>query len=154
MTDQHKSTYTVGDTDTRPWGSYTVVATGMNEGGEEYCEKEIVVNPGHVLSLQSHAERKEHWLVRQGVLTVIVDGKRMELKKGEDVRIPKGALHCLANLGTDTCIVKEIQAGICREDDIVRYMDAYGRGTANADDPRAQASLDEYLKILAELKRA
>ena len=55
MTKQEKSTvYTVGDSDTRPWGSYTVVAVGVNEGGEEFCEKEIVVNPGHILSLQSH----------------------------------------------------------------------------------------------------
>lgn len=145
--------YTVGDSDTRPWGSYTVVAVGQNGDGEEFCEKEIVVNPGHILSLQSHKERKEHWTVRQGTLTVIVDGARLTLQKGQDVRIPKGGLHCMANLGTTPCIVKEMQAGMCREDDITRYMDAYGRPAEAATDPRAKASVDAYLQILAELKR-
>jgi mannose-6-phosphate isomerase-like protein (cupin superfamily) len=145
--------YTVGDSDTRPWGSYTVVATGLNDGGEEFCEKEIIVNPGHILSLQSHASRKEHWVVRQGTLTVVVDGARLTLEKGQDVKIPKGGLHCMANLGTMPCIVKETQLGLCREDDITRYMDAYGRGTQNAEDPRAKASIAAYLQILAELKR-
>ena len=154
MTKQEKSTaYTVGDSDTRPWGSYTVVAVGTNEGGEEFCEKEIVVNPGHILSLQSHEHRKEHWIVRQGTLTVVVDGARLTLQKGQDVRIPKGGLHCMANLGTTPCIVKEMQAGLCREGDITRYMDAYGRGTQEAADPRAKASIEAYLQILAELKR-
>jgi hypothetical protein len=57
----------------------------------------------------------------------------------------------MANLGKDSCIVREIQAGICREEDIARYMDAYGRGTA--DDPRAASSLAVYQQILTELKK-
>lgn len=142
--------YAVGDTDTRPWGSYTVVAVGKNDG-EEYCEKEIIVNPGQILSLQSHEHRREHWMVKQGVLTVALDGKRLELTKGDEVRIPLRAVHCMANLGKDSCIVREIQAGICREEDIARYMDAYGRGTA--DDPRAASSLAVYQQILTELKK-
>ena len=144
--------YAIGDTDTRPWGSYTVVAVGKNDG-EEYCEKEIIVNPGHILSLQSHEHRREHWMVKQGVLTVVLDGKRLELKKGEQVRIPLRAIHCMANLGKDSCIVREIQAGICREDDIARYMDAYGRGTDQAGDARAESSLVIYAQILTELKK-
>src|SRR5262249_42463015 len=104
-------------------------------------------------SLQSHEHRKEHWIVRQGTLTVVVDGAKLVLEKGQDVKIPKGGLHCMANLGKTPCIVKETQFGLCREDDITRYMDAYGRGTQNASDPRAKASIDAYLQILAELKR-
>ncbi len=143
--------YAIGDTDTRLWGSYTVVAVGKNDG-EEYCEKEIIVNPGHILSLQSHEHRREHWMIKQGVLTVVLDGTRLELKKGEDVRIPLRAIHCMANLGKDSCIVREIQAGVCREDDIARYIDAYGRSTDQAGELRAVSSLALYEQILSELR--
>ncbi|HYD18587.1 MAG TPA: phosphomannose isomerase type II C-terminal cupin domain [Patescibacteria group bacterium] len=142
--------YIVGETDTRPWGSYTVVAAGRNEG-EEYCEKEIIVNPGHILSLQSHVHRREHWMVKQGVLTVVLDGQRITLKKGGEIRIPVGGVHCMANLGTDACIVREVQAGICREEDIARYMDAYGRVTDVTDAANVQQSLVIYKQLLGEL---
>ena len=59
----------------------------------------------------------------------------------------------MANLGKDSCIVREIQAGVCREDDIARYMDAYGRGTDQAGEPRADSSLAIYEQILSELRK-
>lgn len=145
--------YTVGDSDVRPWGSYTVVAVGINENDEEFCEKEIVVNPGQILSLQSHDHRREHWIVKQGTLTVVLDGERLTLPKGESVRIPLQGVHCMANLGTGDCVVKEIQSGICREEDIRRYFDAYGRGTEPADDDKTVRSLAVYKEILGELKK-
>ncbi len=146
--------YVVGDTDVRPWGSYTVVAVGINGDNEEFCEKEIVVNPGQILSLQSHDHRREHWIVRQGVLTVVLDGARIDVPKGEDIRIPLGGIHCMANLGASPVIVKEIQAGTCREEDIRRYIDAYGRGTEEAKDERTIKSVEIYRQILAKIKKA
>jgi len=145
--------YTVGDSDVRPWGSYTVVAVGINENDEEFCEKEIVVSPQQILSLQSHDHRREHWIVKQGTLTVVLDGERLTLKKGESVRIPLKGVHCMANLGSGDVVVKEIQSGICREEDIRRYFDAYGRGTEAADDEKTKASLAVYKEILDELKK-
>lgn len=145
--------YKVGEIDVRPWGSYTVVAVGVNEDGEEFCEKEIIVNPGHALSLQSHEHRREYWRVAQGTLTVILDGERLTLQKEQDVRIPKGSIHCMANLGKDICVVRERQAGLCREDDITRYMDAYGRAPGATDDPRAATSVAAYSRILKEIKK-
>lgn len=144
--------YKVGDIDTRPWGSYTVIAVGLNEDGEEFCEKEIIVNPGQVLSLQSHEHRREYWRVMQGTLTIIVDGKRKTLAKDEDVRIPKGALHCMANLGEEACVVQERQAGLCREEDITRYMDAYGR-VEDKNRPEIAESLALYKQILEDIKK-
>lgn len=137
--------YIIGDTDIHPWGSYTVVATGKNDG-EEYCEKEIIVNPGQILPLQSHEQRREHWMVKQGILTVVLDGKRLELKKGDEVRIPLRAIHSMANLGKDACILREIQAGSCRADDMTLYGEADAHG-------RAGSSLAVYQQILAEMKK-
>jgi mannose-6-phosphate isomerase-like protein (cupin superfamily) len=145
--------YAVGDMDIRPWGSYTVIAVGIKESGEESCEKEIQVSPGHILSLQSHEHRREHWKVITGELTVVLDGQRLTLKEGEQVRVPQGSIHCMANMGDEACVVREIQQGICREEDITRYMDTYGRGTAGADEPRVAESVAVYKELVAELGR-
>jgi mannose-6-phosphate isomerase-like protein (cupin superfamily) len=145
--------YRVGDMDIRPWGSYTVTAVGVKDTGEESCVKEIQVNPGHILSLQSHEHRREHWKVMSGILTVVLDGERLKLKTGEDVRVPKGSIHCMANLSKEPVVVQEIQQGICREEDITRYMDAYGRGTAESSDARVVKSVEVYKTLIAELKK-
>jgi mannose-6-phosphate isomerase-like protein (cupin superfamily) len=145
--------YRVGDMDIRPWGSYTVTAVGVKESGEESCIKEIQINPGHILSLQSHEHRREHWKVLSGVLTVVLDGVRHKLAEGQDIRIPVRGIHCMANLDTKPCIVQEVQKGMCREDDIRRYVDAYGRDTEETDDVRVAASVLVYRALLAELKK-
>lgn len=146
--------YKVGDSDERPWGRYEVTGVGKNDAGEEYCEKKIVVNPGQVLSLQSHECRREFWKVEDGVLTVVMDDQRLQLKAGESVRIPLGAIHCMANIGKTPCVVRELQEGICREDDIKRYVDTYGRGTETLTSAKAEASVALYNQILSEIKQS
>ena len=143
--------YKIGDHDERPWGSYVVTAVG-HAGGEEYCEKEITVRPGQILSLQSHELRREHWRVEKGTLTVVLDGERLTLNAGEDVRIPLRGVHCMANLGKVPCVVHERQEGVCREEDIRRYVDAYGRATEDV--PEAASSIGVYREILAEIGHA
>ena len=51
------------------------------------------------------------------------------LEKGNTIDIPVGTLHCMANVSKEPCIVEELQTGICKEDDIIRYADNYGRST-------------------------
>jgi mannose-6-phosphate isomerase-like protein (cupin superfamily) len=143
--------YKVGDRDDRPWGSYIVTGVGIDISGVEYCEKTIVVNPWQALSLQSHELRRETWTVRQGALTALVDGERIELKEGQSLQIPEGSIHCMANLGDTNCIVAERQEGICREDDIKRYADAYSRATEAAI-PAVARSAAVYNAILSEVR--
>lgn len=118
--------YGKGETDTRPWGKWEVLEAGF-EDGEEYCAKRITVIPGGVLSLQSHKGRRETWTVEAGVLEVTLDDAIHVLQKGERIDIPLGAKHRMANRGDVDTVVHEIQRGICREDDIIRYEDIYGR---------------------------
>lgn len=120
--------YRPGESDTRPWGLWEVLETGR-EGDEEYCVKRITVNPGGVLSLQSHNHRREDWTVVSGVLEVTRNDEIITLQPGESIHIPQGAKHRMANRGTEPTVVKEIQRGVCREDDIIRYEDIYGRTT-------------------------
>lgn len=143
--------YQVGDSDQRPWGHYKVTGVGTNASGEEYCEKEITVNPGQILSMQSHELRRETWTVKQGVLTVLLDGERITLTAGESVKIPLRAIHCMANLGTADCVVYEMQEGACREEDVKRYLDPYGRQTESTETPLAEKSIAVYKSILSEL---
>lgn len=146
--------YRVGDNDTRPWGEYIVTAVGVNGKGEEYCEKKITIKPGQILSLQSHDQRREYWRVTAGTLTVLLDGKRMELEEGRSVEIPLRGIHCMANLGNAPCVVFERQEGICREADIKRYVDAYGRAAAGGDDPKIAESVKVYQAILSEISKS
>ncbi len=118
--------YRPGEKDTRPWGMWEVLDTGT-ENGEEFCIKRITVNPGGVLSLQSHKLRRENWTLESGVLEVTRDKEILTLQPGQSIDIPLGAVHRMANRGTEPAIVREIQRGVCREDDIIRYEDIYGR---------------------------
>lgn len=143
--------YKVGDRDSRPWGEYEVTAVGIGDHGE-YCEKRIAVQPGNILSLQSHDMRRETWRVMSGELTVILDGHTMTLHAGEEIFIPKGAIHAMANLSDALCVVFERQEGTCREDDIKRYLDAYGRETESSNDPAVKASLAAYRTVLSKIR--
>jgi mannose-1-phosphate guanylyltransferase/mannose-6-phosphate isomerase len=107
----------------RPWGSYQ----GIDEG-EGYQVKQIVVKPGGRLSLQSHAQRAEHWVVVQGVARVTCDENIFLLHENQSTFIPLGAKHRLENPGKLPLRLIEVQSGsYLGEDDIVRYDDAYGR---------------------------
>ncbi len=141
--------YRVDDQDARPWGHYIVTAVGKTPRGEEYCEKQIVIKPWNILSLQSHELRRETWTVRKGTLTALVDGCRIDAVAGETIDVPARAVHCMANLSDEACIVHERQEGICREEDIRRYVDAYNRTTENS--PLAASSVALYGQMLVEI---
>lgn len=142
--------YSVGDRDVRPWGEYEVTAVGINDN-DEFCEKHIVVQPGNILSLQSHDMRQETWGVLQGELTVILDGRVVTLRPGEEIFIPQGSIHAMANLCHEPCRVFELQEGICREDDIKRYLDAYGREVQENEDSIVRASLAAYREVMLSI---
>lgn len=107
----------------RPWGSYTVIEDALD------CKvKRLVVKPGHVLSLQMHRRRSEHWTVISGTAHVRVGERDFLLNSNESVHIPVETLHRLENpTDADLCLI-EVQCGdYFGEDDIVRYEDRYGR---------------------------
>jgi mannose-6-phosphate isomerase-like protein (cupin superfamily) len=143
--------YKVGDSDIRPWGRYIVTAAGVLADGREFCEKQIVVEPGKILSLQLHEYRVEQWCVDEGTLIVVCNGRLLRLSAGETIDIPRGAVHCMANLTTGTCKVYERQKGLCREADSVRFLDAYGRKTKPFTSDLVALSAVLYRDVLNEL---
>jgi mannose-1-phosphate guanylyltransferase/mannose-6-phosphate isomerase len=107
----------------RPWGSYDSV-----DAGERFQVKRIKVKPGASLSLQSHTQRAEHWIVVSGTARVTRNNDVFELHANQSTYIPIGAKHRLENPGTDVLELIEVQSGdYLGEDDIVRYEDVYGR---------------------------
>ncbi len=107
----------------RPWGGFCVL-----EEGEGYKVKRIWVNAGEILSLQTHEQRDEHWVVVKGAADVTLGEKIIRLEKNQSVFIPRRAMHRAANPGLDTMEFIEVQIGdYLGEDDIVRYEDRYGR---------------------------
>ena len=107
----------------RPWGYYDSIDVGAH-----HQVKRILVEPAGRLSLQSHAQRAEHWVVIAGIATITVDDKRADYSVGQHVFIPLGAKHRLENLTAASVEIIEVQIGAyLGEDDIVRYDDIYGR---------------------------
>ncbi len=107
----------------RPWGSYDSVDVGAR-----FQVKRIKVKPGARLSLQSHTQRAEHWIVVSGTARVTRDNDVFELHANQSTYIPIGAKHRLENPGSQMLELIEVQSGdYLGEDDIVRYDDVYGR---------------------------
>ena len=110
----------------RPWGSYTV----LEDHTSGYKLKKIEVNPGASLSLQSHQQRSEHWVVVSGVATVTRGEETTVVMKNESTYIPIGAKHRLANNDDEPLQIVEVQVGdYLGEDDIERFNDDYGRSS-------------------------
>lgn len=114
---------TAPEREDRPWGYYVEL-----ESGPGYKVKRIVVRPGRRLSLQSHGQRSEHWLVLSGTADITRDSEQMCLGPGASADIPTGSAHRLGNPGRVDLVIIEIQRGDhLAEDDITRLEDDFGR---------------------------
>jgi len=115
--------YVVGACSDRPWGRWVVLASG-----DGFVIKEISVNSGHELSLQSHRHRAEHWVILTGDAEVTLGEATMYRGVDESVFIPVNTVHRIKNIGNDVLTFIEIQTGsLLSEDDIERLEDRYGR---------------------------
>ena len=116
ITDQHTTTL-------RPWGQFTNIFVG-----KDFQVKELVVNPGAILSLQKHKYRSENWVVVQGKANVTLNKKNISLNKSDSIFIPQGAVHRIENRQKSILKIIEVQTGsYLGEDDIIRIKDIYGR---------------------------
>ncbi len=107
----------------KPWGSFEIL-----KSGKKFLLKKIFVKPGGVLSLQSHEHRSEHWIVAEGEAEVTIDKKVINLKENENIFIPKGAIHRMANRKDRDLVIIEMWYGDkLDENDIKRYEDIYER---------------------------
>lgn len=111
----------------RPWGWFDRLASGPG-----FQVKHIFVAPNKSLSLQSHTQRSEHWIIVTGKARVIRGNEEFDLEANESTYIPMGMKHQLINVDSTPLELIEVQCGsYLGEDDIVRYADSHGRATVN-----------------------
>ncbi|MDE9451500.1 mannose-1-phosphate guanylyltransferase/mannose-6-phosphate isomerase [Aliiroseovarius sp. Z3] len=114
---------TIRSQDFRPWGWFKELVAGPG-----FKVKMITVHPRGVLSLQSHTQRAEHWVVVEGSVSVTIGNQTLELSANQSAYVPKGDVHRMENNGHTDAVLIEVQTGsYLGEDDIVRYEDAYAR---------------------------
>lgn len=107
----------------RPWGWFEVL---YEEPGLKL--KRIMVRPGRRLSLQSHEQRAENWVIVQGKALFTLDDRQFALDPQQSVFIPRRSRHRIENPGTEELVFVEVQTGsYLGEDDIVRYQDDFNR---------------------------
>ncbi len=141
-----RADYSSGQSVDSPWGKNHVVEA-KRENGIDVCIKRILVKPGYMLSLQRHRGREELWEVKEGVLTVILDGKSYEVPAGQSISMHRGAVHCMINSSDKPVTVVETQSGICREEDNVRLLDFNNRPTYPLTTETEYLSARLYAKI-------
>lgn len=107
--------------DERPWGGFRQFAHNA------LCTvKVLTVADGQLLSLQSHRNRDELWVVLDEGLQIEIDGEKTVAHPGDEFVIARGARHRVGSVG-GTGRILEISFGDFDEDDIERYEDVYGR---------------------------
>lgn len=106
----------------RPWGSFNLL-----ERGRRFWIKEIKIKEGNRLSKQFHKKRSEIWLVLKGTILAEVDGRTATLKENKTIFIKRMDIHRASNVGTQSARILEFAFGDCKEDDIVRLEDDFGR---------------------------
>jgi mannose-1-phosphate guanylyltransferase/mannose-1-phosphate guanylyltransferase/mannose-6-phosphate isomerase len=107
----------------RPWGWFEIL---YEEAGLKV--KRIMVRPGKRLSLQSHEQRAENWVIVQGEARFTLDDRVFTLEPHQAVFIPRQGRHRMENPGREELVFIEVQTGTyLGEDDIVRYQDDFDR---------------------------
>jgi mannose-6-phosphate isomerase-like protein (cupin superfamily) len=90
--------------------------------------KTVFVKQGERLSLQTHENRSEVWIVLKGKAEAIVGEKKHSLTIGRFVNIAKKQRHRLS--GLSDAYILELAFGNPQESDIFRFEDDYGRESA------------------------
>lgn len=110
------------DSAVTPWGNWYTMAQEKN-----YKVKYLCINPKQSISLQYHKNREEQWFIIGGKGTVTIDGYVYQASKGSRFLIDKLSKHRATGSDDEALEIIEIQTGICKEDDIIRLYDDYGR---------------------------
>ncbi|MDD8012233.1 MAG: phosphomannose isomerase type II C-terminal cupin domain [Acidobacteriota bacterium] len=107
----------------RPWGGFEIL---HEEAGLKV--KRIMVKPGKRLSLQSHEQRAENWVVVRGKARFTLNDETIALEPRQSVFIPAKGRHRIENPGEEELVFIEVQTGTyLGEDDIIRYQDDFNR---------------------------
>jgi mannose-6-phosphate isomerase len=108
--------------DVRPWGKFRSYPYDLGS-----TVKIITIDPGQALSLQYHHRRAEFWVILDRGLEVTVGERVSRPDAGEELYIPREAVHRVRCVGAAPARIMEIWIGDPDESDIVRVEDKYHR---------------------------
>ena len=120
-----------------PWGKSEVIYKGGTLGAMHKVKK-LTVNPGQRMSLHSHNNRTEHFVVVAGCAILEAGNPQpndegycqlVRMQVGNGAMIAAGQRHRIGCWGPTPLVIIETQLGrdMPREEDITRYEDDYGR---------------------------
>jgi len=110
----------------KPWGKFIQFTHDQKS-----TIKILEVNPGEMLSLQSHQKRDEFWYIFEGNPTIVLNTKVKQHKQGNSIQIKKNTKHRIMNKTKKIVRILEISTGHFDENDITRYEDKYHRVKTN-----------------------
>ncbi len=88
-------------------GEARILVDGERSGGAWWLG-EFREDPGFMTALHFHYRQDEQFFVLEGVLSVYVDGKWLDLEPGTVAVIPHGMHHAQGNMGTEAGAVSGI----------------------------------------------
>jgi mannose-6-phosphate isomerase len=103
----------------KPWGSEELI-----ELNSKYCLKKLFMKKGHRCSLQYHEKKIETIYVLDGVLTIEINKKIINLKPNESITITAGDVHRMSAIESDSCYLESSTPEL---EDVVRIEDDFGR---------------------------
>jgi mannose-1-phosphate guanylyltransferase len=107
----------------KPWGHYK----DLHREETLVCKK-LTILPGERISLQIHKLRSEMWFIKSGHGILTIDSVETIAYEGDIINIRPNQAHRIFNTSFNVpLVIYEMQCGICKEDDIVRIADDYGR---------------------------
>ena len=77
-----------------------------------YQVKKLFIKPGESLSLQRHKHRAEHWVIINGKGIFTCGEKEITLSKNENLFIPTGEKHRVANPFSENLEIIEVKLEI------------------------------------------
>jgi mannose-6-phosphate isomerase-like protein (cupin superfamily) len=103
----------------KPWGSEELI-----ELNSKYCLKKLFMKKGHRCSLQYHEKKVETIYVLEGILTIEVNKKTINLKPNESITISVGDVHRMSAVNSDAYYLESSTPEL---EDVIRIEDDFGR---------------------------
>lgn len=103
----------------REWGEYQVLDYRIQNDGQNFLTKHLIIKPGQHISYQQHAHRSEIWTFVDGKGKLILNGEISLVGRGDTAYIKPGMKHAI-KANTELHII-EVQVGDeLTEEDIER----------------------------------
>ena len=104
----------------RVWGEYQVLNYRIQNDGQNFLTKYLIISSGQHISYQKHTHRTEMWTFVDGIGELVLDGVVSIVKRGDTAYIKPGMKHSIK--AVEELHIIEVQIGDeLTEEDIERF---------------------------------